>query len=72
MDVAVDGHRFANLSVTLHATNGNGHIVDHTEAFPVVRKRVMKSSADADCYTVLEGMIGGQDRATCGEPEGAH
>src|SRR5208282_6046425 len=72
MDVAIDGHRGANLAVTLHAADGNGHVVDHAEAFAVTRERVMESTADADRHAVVEGMIGSQHGTACGEPEGAH
>jgi len=52
MHVAINRHRPGNLAVTLHAADGNGHIVDHAEAFAVIGERVMKSSADADRYSV--------------------
>jgi hypothetical protein len=72
MDVAIYCHRFANLLIALHATDGNRNIVDHAEAFAVIGKRVMESSSDADGHAVDEGMIGGQHRSASGEPEGAY
>src|SRR5580700_12059026 len=72
MDVAIDGHCGANLTIALHATDGDGHVVDHAEAFAVTGERVMESSANADGYAVVEGTIGGQNRAAGGQPEGAH
>ena len=36
MDIAIDRHRGANLVVTLHAADGDGHVVDHAEAFAVI------------------------------------
>src|ERR1017187_8105863 len=72
MHVAVDRHRGANLAVALHAADGNRHIVDHAEAFAVIRERVMESSAKADRDAVVEGMPGRQNGAARIEPEGAH
>src|ERR1039458_1121708 len=72
MDVAIDGHRGANFAVSLHAADGDGHVVDHAEAFTVTRKGVMESSADADPHSVVRGMISGQHGPPGGEPEGAH
>src|SRR5208282_1963151 len=60
MDVAIDGHRRTNLVVTLHAADGDGHVVDHTKAFAVIGEGVMESSADADRHAVVQGMVGGE------------
>src|SRR5208282_5046282 len=72
MDVAIDGHRSANLAVTLHTADGDGHVVDHAETFAVIRERVMESTAKADRHAVFEGMMGGQHGTAGREPEGAH
>ena len=72
MDVAIDRHRGANLVVALHAADGDGHVVDHAEAFAVIGERVMKSSADADGHAVVEGLVGGQHGTARRQPEGAH
>src|ERR1039458_5751327 len=72
MDIAIDGHGGANLAVTLHTADGDGHVVDHAEAFAVTRMGVMEASADADGHAVVKGMIGGQHGTAGGQPEGAY
>ena len=72
MHVAINRHRPANLAVTLHASDGDGHVVNHAEALAVIGERVMESSANADCHTVAESIIGGQNGAARGQPEGLY
>ena len=69
MDVAVEGHGGADFVVALHATDGNGHVVDHAESLTVIRKSVMESSAEADADFVSEALAGREDGAAGGEPE---
>src|SRR5580692_958746 len=70
MDIAIDSHRRANLAVPLHTSNGDGHIMDHAEAFAVVGKRVMKSSADVDGDSVMQCILCRKNRSACRQPEG--
>src|SRR6202044_817416 len=69
MDIAIDSHRRANLAVPLHTSNGDGHIMDHAEAFAVVGKRVMKSSANIDGHSVAQCILCGKNRSTRSQPE---
>ena len=55
--VAIHGHRACDLFITLHAANGDGHIVNHAEAFAVVREGMMKSAADIKCHPILQSII---------------
>ena len=72
MDIAIDRHGGANLAVALHAADGDGHIVNHAEAFAVVGKGVVEAAADVKGYSITQGVLGGEDRSPGGEPEGAH
>src|ERR1700757_3809865 len=45
MNIAVHGHRGANFPVALHAAYGDSDVVDHAEAFAVIRKGVMKTAS---------------------------
>ena len=63
MHIAIHRHGRANLAIALHASNGNRNIVNHAEAFTVVRKRVMKSSANIHRHAVLQRILRGKNRA---------
>ena len=72
MNVAVHGHGAGDPVIALHAANGDGHVVDHAEAFAVVGEGMMKSAADIEGNSIVERIIGGKDGTSGGEPEGAH
>src|SRR5205085_5313937 len=48
MDVAVHRHGARDFVVALHAADGDGYVVNHTEAFAVIGKSMMETSANVD------------------------
>ncbi len=72
MHVAVDGHGGADFVVALHAPDGDGHVVNHTEALVVIGKGVMKSAADTDGDTIAQTLPRCQDGSSRRQPEGFH
>src|SRR5437879_2188162 len=72
MNIAVHGHRSANLAVALHAANCHRHVMNHAESFAMVWKCVMKSSADVDCHPVFQCLLCGQNGAARSEPKRVH
>jgi len=61
VDVAVYGHGAGDSVIALHAPDGDGHIVNHAEAFAVVGKRMMESATDVEGDVILQSIIGGQN-----------
>src|SRR5215472_4639367 len=61
MDVAVDRHGGADFVIPLQAADRDSDVVDHAESFAVVREGVMEASANADAYSVLQGLASRED-----------
>ena len=59
VDVAVHGHGPGDLTIALHATDGDSYVVDHAEAFAMIRESVVKPAAHVKRKVILQGVIGG-------------
>jgi len=69
VNIAIDCHRRTNLVVALQPPNGDGHVVNHAEAFAMIRKSVMKAAANADGNPVSQGLPRRQDRSPGRQPK---
>ncbi len=69
MNVAIDSHGGANLVVALHATDGNGNIVNHAESLAMVRKRMVEAAANVNGDAIGQGLARGQNRSASRQPE---
>ena len=58
----------SSLCIRLIATA----VMNHTEAFSVIRERVMKSAANVACHPVAQGPVGGKNRSSRCQPERLH
>src|SRR5205085_6589556 len=63
--VAINGHGAGDLAVLLHAPDGDRDVVDHAEAFAVVRMGVMESAADIEGDAVAQRALCSQNGASC-------
>ena len=72
MNVRVDDHGGLDGAVVLQAANGDGDVVDDAETFAVIRKSVMKTSADVRRRAVREGALPCFDGTAGSEPAGFH
>jgi hypothetical protein len=48
VNVAINCHGCPNSSIALHAADGDGYVMNHAEALTMVRKGVMKATADIE------------------------
>src|SRR5579872_3884302 len=69
MYIAIDGHRSADLVITLQTPDCNGDVVDHAEALAMVGEGVMKSSANRDADFVGQGLARREDRSSGSQPK---
>jgi len=72
VDVAIHGHGARDLLLLLQAADGHGHVVDHAEALAVVGEGVVEAAAQVEGHAVSQRVLGRQDGAARGQPEGAH
>ena len=72
MDVAIHRHSAGDFVVVLHAADSDGYVVNHTEALAVVGKSVVETSANVDGDVVFQGVVSGQNGASCRKPECTH
>ena len=69
MDVAVDDGGAPDSAITLQVPHGDSDVVEHAEAFPVVRESVVQSTAEVNGDTVVQREPGGLDRSADHQPE---
>src|SRR5215831_8638857 len=70
VNVEVNGHGSRYLSFLVHALDGHSNVVNHTEAFPMIGKYVMKPATDVQGEAIAQSQAGRQNRAAGGQPEG--
>src|SRR5687768_11510084 len=68
VNVAVHHHGGLDEAVGLQTTDGNGHVIDGTEALAMTGVRVMKTAAQVVAYAVAEGHASGKDAAARVQP----
>ena len=61
VDVAIHGHGAGDFVIALHAADGDGHVMNHAEAFAMVGKGVMESAADVECDSILQCIVRRED-----------
>ena len=72
VDVAIDDHgRLDRPPLSEHA-DGNGDVIDETESFGVIGKRMVKPSVQIQRAPVLVSKFARQNRATGSKPESIH
>ena len=67
VDVGIDDHGAGNQAFGLEGADGDGNVVEGTEAFAVVGEGVMEAAADVVGGVVGEGEAGGEEGAAGGE-----
>src|SRR5207248_11284378 len=72
VNVAINGHGTLDFALALHAANRDRDIMDHAEAFTVVREGMMKSAADVECHTVPQRQLSRPNRSSGRQPERIH
>ena len=69
MDVAVDYCGAPDAAISLQHADCNGHIVQRTETFAVIREGVMKAASQMRGHAIIERGRGSHARAADHQPE---
>ena len=72
MHIAVDHHGPSDEAVTLHAADGNGHIIEHAKPFPVICEGVVEAASNVDAAVISQRLPGGNNRSPGDVPECLH
>ncbi len=72
MYVAIHHHGARDCALAAEALDGHGDVVDGAEALPMVRERVMKTSAQVEAESVAQGQPASQQGPARGQTEGFH
>jgi hypothetical protein len=72
MDIAVHNHSPRNHVVRLQSADCDRDVVDHAEAFAMIREGVVEASAEIDCDAVLKRLLCGNNRTAGVQPKSLH
>ena len=60
------------LSSRCMTADGHRHVVDHAKSFTMIGEGMVEATANVDGNAIFKSVLGGQNRTTCGQPEGSH
>src|SRR5215212_9235091 len=72
MNVAIDDGCAAYQAFGLQRADGDGDIVQHAEAFAMIRECVMSAAAEVRPYAINQGRARSGKRARDGQPRAAY